>query len=291
LKEFYKERIDILKSGESFVLAAIIDSQGSTPRKIGAKMIIKKDGSIIGTVGGGKIEALVIQAGGELFDTKITVQKEYKLQEVDNEGIGMACGGNVSILFEYVNVENNINIETYESIVTSFEKGESSTVQIQSICNQGRLYLFGAGHVSQKLAEMAKEIDFMITVVDDRAEFANRKRFPTADEIIVPQSFENCFVDISIDNNSYIAILTRGHAFDLTVLKQSLRTEAFYIGMIGSRRKRDIVYNSLKEEGFTMEDFIKVHNPIGLEIGAETPEEIAVSISAELIKVRGERIK
>ena len=243
MKEFYKERLELLKSGENFVLASIFDSQGSAPRTTGARMIIRKNGSIIGTVGGGKIESLVIQHGIEIFDTKTTVLKEYKLQETDNKGIGMACGGDVSILMEYVDVENAINIKLYEEVVKCFENGEKASiirkffndgnkinylykngkiifnsndiekeaidkysdivryrdlilikeenanVLIEPICNLGRLYILGAGHVSQKLAELAKKIDFMVTVVDDRAEFANIERFPTTDEIIIPKFF------------------------------------------------------------------------------------------------------
>jgi len=345
MKEFYEERLELLKCGENFVLASIFDSQGSAPRTTGARMIIRKNGSIIGTVGGGKIEALVIQHGIEIFETKTTILKGYKLQETDNKGIGMACGGNVSILMEYVDAENVINTKLYEEVVKCFQNGEKASivrkffydgnkinylykdgkiiyksnsiekevidkysdtiryrdlillkeenanVLIEPICNLGRLYIIGAGHVSQKLAELAKKIDFMVTVVDDRAEFANSERFPTTDEIIIPDAFGGCFKQLPIDKDSYIVIVTRGHMFDLTTLKQSLKTDAYYIGMIGSRRKRDIVYEALKQEGFTLDDFNKVHNPIGLEIGAETPEEIAVSIAAELIKVRRERMK
>lgn len=344
MKEFYKERLELLKSGESFVLASIFDSQGSAPRTTGARMIIKKDGSILGTVGGGKVEALVIQHGIEIFDTKRTVLKEYKLQETENKGIGMACGGDVSILMEYVDKEKEENTKLYEEVVKCFENGEkafiirkffndenninylyknkqiiysskdmekeiiekysdvvryrdlmlikeeNAKVLIEPICNLGRLYILGAGHVSQKLAELAKKIDFLVTVVDSRAEFANEDRFSTADEIVVPDSFEGCFKQLPIDKDSYVVIVTSGHMFDLTCLKQALRTEAYYIGMIGSRRKRNIVYEALKEEGFTIDDFNKVHNPIGLEIGAETPEEISVSIAAELIKIRRERM-
>lgn len=345
MKEFYKERLDLLKNSESFVLASIFDSQGSAPRTTGARMIIRQDGSILGTVGGGKIEALVIQHGREIFHTKATILKEYKLQETDKKGIGMACGGDVSILMEYVDAQNTNNIKLYEEVVKCLENGEKASIirkffndgnqmnylykngklvfnsntsekedtdkytdivryrdlmlvmeenaaiLIEPICNLGRLYILGAGHVSQKLGELAKKIDFMITVVDNRPEFANREKFPTADEVIVPKAFEGCFEELPIDKDSYIVIVTSGHMFDLTCLKQSLRTDAYYIGMIGSRRKRDIVFEALEQEGFTVEDFNKVHNPIGLEIGAETPEEIAVSISAELIKVRRERMK
>ncbi len=345
MKEFYKERLELLENHESFVLASIFDSQGSAPRTTGARMIIRKDASIIGTVGGGKIESLVIQHGREVFETKTTVLKDYKLQEADNKGIGMVCGGSVSILMEYVAAENVLNYLLYEGVVMCFENGEkasiirrffndgnqinylyqngkiifksnysekediakyvdivrnrdlllikeeNATVLIEPISNFGRAYIFGAGHVSQKLAQLVKKIDFMVTVVDDRPEFANRDRFPTTDEIIIPNDFETCFEKLTIDKDSYIVIVTRGHLFDLTTLKQALKTDAYYIGMIGSSRKRKFIYETLQKDGFTIDDFNRVHNPIGLEIGAETPDEIAVSIAAELIKVRHERIK
>jgi xanthine dehydrogenase accessory factor len=345
MKEFYAQRLEILKNGESFVLASIFNSQGSAPRTTGARMIIRKDGSIVGTVGGGKVESLVIEHGLELFYTKTTELREYKLKETASKGIGMACGGDVSILMEFVDVENIMNIKFYEEVVNCLRSGEkaliirkffnnrktlnylykngkitfnSSNVEgdniekylnivgyrdlmllkeenanilIEPICNLGRLYILGAGHVSQKLAEIAKKIDFMITVVDDRLEFANSERFPTTDQIIVTDSFDGCFKELPIDKDSYIVIVTRGHMHDLTTLKQALKTEAYYIGMIGSKRKREVIYQSLKQDGFTLDDFNKVHNPIGLEIGAETPEEISVSIAAELIKVRRERMR
>ena len=239
MKEFYEERLELLKSGESFVLASIFDSQGSAPRTTGARMIIKKDGSIIGTVGGGKVELLVIQDGINIFDTKATILKEYKLQEVENKGIGMACGGDVSILMEYVEVEKHINIKLYEEVVNCIEKGEKASIirkfyndgnsinylykngkvifssndiekeevekysdvvryrdlvlikeenayiLIEPICNLGRLYIFGAGHVGQALEPILRYINFTTKVIDDRPDFANRERFPDADEVVV----------------------------------------------------------------------------------------------------------
>jgi xanthine dehydrogenase accessory factor len=200
---------------------------------------------------------------------------------------------NGEIIFNSNDIEKEV-IEKYSDTVRYRDllliREEDASVLIEPICNLGKLYILGAGHVSQKLADLAKKIDFMVTVVDYRAEFANKERFPTTDEIIVPDSFEGCFKQLKVDKDSYIVIVTSGHLFDLTALKQSLKTDAYYIGMIGSRRKRNVVYEALKQEGFTLDDFNKVYNPIGLEIGAETPEEIAVSIAAELIKVRRERM-
>jgi len=122
-------------------------------------------------------------------------------------------------------------------------------------------------------------------VLDDRSEFANQERFPKADELRVLDRFENAFSGLSADSNSFLVILTRGHSHDRTVLAQALRTQAGYIGMIGSHRKRDTIYQSLRDEGFTNADLDRVHCPIGLDIGGETPEEIAVSIVAEMIEV------
>lgn len=157
---------------------------------------------------------------------------------------------------------------------------------VEPISAYGTVYIFGAGHVSQKLALLTSLVDFRTVVLDDRQEFANCERFATADEVLVIESFEQCFKNLKIEQDSYLVIVTRGHAFDKIVLAQALRTPARYIGMIGSKRKRDAIYNALREEGFTDKDIERVYSPIGLEIDAETPEEIAVSITAELIKIR-----
>ncbi|HTP66028.1 MAG TPA: XdhC/CoxI family protein [Geobacteraceae bacterium] len=150
----------------------------------------------------------------------------------------------------------------------------------------GTVYLFGAGHVSRPVAELAHIVDFRTVVLDDRPDFANADRFPNADGINVVPSFHQAFEGLEIDRDSYLVILTRGHLHDKTVLEQALKTEAGYIGMIGSKRKRDLIYHELMGKGFTSDDLARVHAPIGLAIDAETPEEIAVSIVAELIQVR-----
>lgn len=152
------------------------------------------------------------------------------------------------------------------------------------------LWIFGAGHCGQKLVEVMKPLNFDIHVVDDRAEFASKDRFPNANCHVV-DSMDHCFDQFSIESDAYIVIMTRGHMHDQVVLTQALRTTAVYIGMIGSRNKRDLVYRHLKKaEGFTNEDFDRVHSPIGLDIDAETPEEIAISIAGELIQKRAKVI-
>jgi len=162
-------------------------------------------------------------------------------------------------------------------------------ILVEPCSSLGTVYLFGAGHVSQQVAALAGHVDFRTAVLDDRSEFANRERFPTADEIIVLPSFDSALQSVDVDGDSYAVIVTRGHRYDKTVLEQVLKTDAGYVGMIGSRRKRDQLYGLLLAEGFTKTDLERIHSPIGLDIGAETPEEIGVSIVAELIKARFQR--
>jgi xanthine dehydrogenase accessory factor len=150
----------------------------------------------------------------------------------------------------------------------------------------GTVYLFGAGHVSRPVAELAAMVDFKAVVLDDRADYANEERFPKAEQILVISSFDDIFSGLDIDRDSYLVIVTRGHLHDKTVLEQALRTNAGYIGMIGSKRKRAMVYEELLGKGFSEADLKRVYNPIGIDIFAETPEEIAVSVVAEMIMVR-----
>ena len=151
------------------------------------------------------------------------------------------------------------------------------------------VYLFGAGHVARSTAAMAAMVAFRVSVADDREAYANRKRFRDASEIRVLERFDDAFSGLSVNRDDFIVILTRGHLHDKTVLAQALRTGAGYIGMIGSRRKRDAIYGALFKEGFTQGDIDRVHSPIGLSIGAETPEEIAVSIVAEMVQINKTR--
>ncbi|NJB66460.1 xanthine dehydrogenase accessory factor [Desulfobaculum xiamenense] len=153
------------------------------------------------------------------------------------------------------------------------------------------LYIFGAGHVSRPTASLAASVGFRTIVLDDRAEFACDERFPNADEIRVLPDFHDQFKQLGLGEDSFIVIVTRGHMHDKTVLAQALRTPARYVGMIGSIRKRDAIYDALRAEGFTQADIDRCHCPIGLSIGAQTPEEIAVSIISELIMKRAEARK
>ncbi len=151
------------------------------------------------------------------------------------------------------------------------------------------LFIFGAGHVAKEVSDLALRVGFQSIVLDDREEFANEMRFPPPAALVHLDFFENCMQALSIDENSYVVIVTRGHLHDRIVLAQALKTQARYIGMIGSKRKRDSIYAALRQDGFTDRDIERVHSPIGVPIKTETPEEIAVSIVAELIDVRAKK--
>jgi xanthine dehydrogenase accessory factor len=164
-----------------------------------------------------------------------------------------------------------------------------SLILIDPVLPSETVFVFGAGHVAQPTARLAAFVGFRVRVVDDRAEFANAERFPEAEEIRVVADFDSALKGLAIDRSAFVVIVTRGHMHDKTVLMQALRTEAAYIGMIGSRRKRDHIFNALLKQGFAESDLKRVHSPIGMDIGAETPEEIALSIVAELVHARTQR--
>lgn len=166
--------------------------------------------------------------------------------------------------------------------------GKRMEILLEPIFSEPTVYLFGAGHISEQVAPLAKRVHFKVVVIDDRENFANRERFPEVDEIVVSE-FKGCFDRLHMNDSSYIVIVTRGHLYDALVLEQAVKSDARYIGMIGSKRKIQTLYQKLLEKGISRENLNRVHAPIGIEINSETPEEIAISIVAELIKVRGER--
>jgi xanthine dehydrogenase accessory factor len=155
----------------------------------------------------------------------------------------------------------------------------------------GTVFIFGAGHVGECVAHLAAYVDFRVVILDDRADFASPERIPDADRVIVLDSFDRAVADLGIAEDSYVVIVTRGHAHDRSVLAQALRTPAAYIGMIGSRRKTNLIFEAMLQEGFTREDIQRVHAPIGLPIGGETPQEIGVSIISELVQIRHRRVE
>lgn len=345
--------LDCLNEATPFALATIMTHKGSTPRTSGSKMVVLSNGKIYGTIGGGLVEARVIETCLSMMSVHQCQIKEFILNQKLKDGLDMVCGGDLTVWVETFPEPSPALIQVFTTMA-AHEKAGKKTVLVSRIqgfsgdtfttdkClvlpdgnligpnlvpkvlfdaisdNQfsstapvlqnhnltefiiepsqphDTLYIFGAGHVGLQLANMAHLLDMRTIVVDDRAEFANTNRFEHAHTVHVANRFSTVFHELThqnliIDKNAYIVILTRGHLHDQTVLEQALETQAAYIGMIGSRRKRNQVYANIIEKGVPKESLEKVYSPIGLEIHSETPAEIAVSIISEIIQVRSRK--
>ena len=236
-------------------LVTVIKTSGSVPREVSAKMIVQFDGQIHGTIGGSSVEALVIKEAQEAIKSGQPKTVTHTLADEANLDTGMMCGGTMDFFIEPIPI-----IE--------------------------RVYIFGGGHVGFYVASLAKKVGFNYIVVDDRAEFASAKRFPGASSLIVADP-GTVAEDLVVTNNDYVVIVTRAHKYDYSVLRGVILKPARYVGMIGSSTKRNQIYHKLRTTDGISEDLLnKIHSPIGIDIGSETPEEIAVSIVAEMIQVR-----
>ncbi|WP_295295698.1 xanthine dehydrogenase accessory protein XdhC [uncultured Brachyspira sp.] len=271
IKNTLNEAIKLLELNKEIMLINIAKSSGSSPRTSDAMMIAYFDENnnkkTLSTIGGGVLEFKVLNDAFTLLQQKANNKKNYSLTNEESGGVGMLCGGNVEIDFRYINKNNK---EIIENLIEKENKKNNN------------VYIFGAGHVSLDLVDILSKLSFNCIIIDDREEFANR--FNNA---IIVDDYENVFNKINITEKDYIIIVTRGHSYDYIVEKNALKTNAYYIGMIGSSKKIATLHNRLKEEEkYTDEMIERVHAPIGLQIGAESTEEIAVSIAAELILKR-----
>jgi xanthine dehydrogenase accessory factor len=252
--DIYEEIVRLRKDGRRGAVATIVNVRGSIPSFKTAKMLVRDDGSILGTIGGGCVEAEVWQAAREVMESERPRTLSFDLNNDPKYDTGLICGGTLEVF-------------------------------IEPILPPAELYIFGAGHVSISLYKVARIAGFDVTVVDDRETYANRERFPEAHQLIA-EDFDKAMEQIKPGESSYIVIVTRGHRDDMRVLRWAVQTPARYVGMIGSRRKTIGIFEELKKEGLPAQQFERVHAPVGLDIGAVTPEEIAVSITAELIAKR-----
>jgi xanthine dehydrogenase accessory factor len=256
--DVFEEIVKVRRAGQRAALATIVHTNGSIPSYEASRMLVRDDGSILGTVGGGCVEAEVWAAAKEVIQNEQPRKMTFNLNHEAGYDSGLICGGTLEIF-------------------------------VEPILPQPILYIFGGGHISAALARVAHQAGFSIGIVDDRDTFANAERFPMASEIYA--SYEDAFEKIRPNSATYIVIVTRGHKDDMRVLSWAVEIESRgfsprYIGMIGSRRKVVSVYKALEMAGVSPEKFERVHAPVGLAIGALTPEEIAVSIAAELIAAR-----
>ncbi len=252
--DIYEQIVQLRREGRRGAVATIVNVRGSIPSFRTAKMLVRDDGSIVGTIGGGCVEADVWQAAREVMESEKPRTLSFDLNQDPKYDTGLVCGGTLEVF-------------------------------VEPILPQALLYLFGAGHVALSVCQTASNAGFDVTVIDDRSSYATKERFPSAHEVHA-FDFEEAMRRFEPTEASYIVIVTRGHRDDMRILRWAVQTRARYIGMIGSKRKVIGIFKTLQQEGMAAHLFDRVHAPIGIDIGAVTPEEIAVAITAELIAVR-----
>jgi xanthine dehydrogenase accessory factor len=252
--DVFEELVRLRAAGRKCALATITGARGSIPSYQTAKLLVRDDGSIAGTIGGGCVEAEVWNAAREAMETETPRRLTFNLGQDAAADNGLICGGQLEVF-------------------------------VEPVLPVPHAFIFGAGHISRALSQVAALAGFSVAVIDDRESFASRERFPDADSVHAGE-YEEIFSSLAIGENGYIVIVTRGHRDDMRVLRLALATPARYIAMIGSKRKVLGVARELEKEGVPREAFARLHAPMGLDIGAVSPEEIAVSVVAEMIAVR-----
>jgi xanthine dehydrogenase accessory factor len=252
--DIFEEIVRLRKAGRKGALATIVEVQGSIPSHESSKILIRDDGSIAGTVGGGCVEAEVWSVAQEVMREEKPRRLHFNLNANPEYDNGLICGGSLDIF-------------------------------VEPILATPTAFILGGGHVGLSVAKVAKIAGFDVVVADDREAFANQERFPEASETIAGP-WDEVFPKLSVNEHSYLVLVTRGHKGDLDCLRWAVTTPARYLGMIGSKRKFIEICKVLEREGVAAERLERVHSPIGLDIGALTPEEIAVAIVAEMIAVR-----
>jgi xanthine dehydrogenase accessory factor len=252
--DIYEQIVQLRRDGRRGAVATIVNVRGSVPSFKTAKMLVRDDGSIVGTIGGGCVEADVWQAAREVMESEKPRTLTFDLNQDPKYDTGLVCGGTLDVFIELV-------------------------------LPPALLYVFGAGHVAINLCKVASNAGFELIVTDDRSSYATKERFPAAREVRA-LDFDEAIKMLDPSETSYIVIVTRGHRDDMRILRWAVQTRARYVGMIGSKRKVIEIFKTLQKERIPAHLFERVHAPIGLDIGAITPEEIAVAITAELIAIR-----
>jgi len=252
--DIYEQIVQLRREGRRGAVATIVNARGSIPSFRTAKMLVRDDGSIVGTIGGGCVEADVWQAAREVMESEKPRTLSFDLNQDPKYDTGLVCGGTLEVF-------------------------------VEQVLPPALLYIFGAGHVAINLCSIAANAGFEVIVSDDRSSYATKERFPGAREVHALE-FEQATARFDPNESSYIVIVTRGHRDDMRILRWAVQTPARYVGMIGSQRKVIEISRALQNEGVPRRLFDRVHAPVGIDIGAITPEEIAVAITAELIAIR-----
>jgi xanthine dehydrogenase accessory factor len=252
--DIFNEIVRLRRLGQKCALATIVQVRGSIPSFESAKLLVREDGSMLGTIGGGCVEGEVWNVAREVIETEKPRHLHFSLGQDAAYDNGLICGGQLDVF-------------------------------VEPVIPQPTAIIFGAGHISKSLCKVAGLAGFRTVVIDDREQFANRGRFPDADEIFSDE-YETIFPKLEVNETTYLIIVTRGHRDDMRVLQWAVRTPARYVAMIGSKRKVISVIKELEKEGIPPSAFERIFAPMGFEIGAVTPEEIAVSVVAEMIAMR-----
>ena len=348
MEKVFQETVKLLLNGEPLTLATVIQTKGSTPQKPGAKLLVRKDGTAVGTLGGGCVEGDIWFAAKELMKNKGPAEyRDYYLNEELAAKDGLVCGGTMYFLIDPV-YEPNLYLSYAKEISNAYSGGkpvalvnliknsiktkastgaklfvredgstegtlgnaemdleaiERSQILmaygnneyvvtdsgaeyfIESYTTPPQLVLMGGGHISKALAAVANTLGFRIFIIDDRQQFSNIERFPFASDTIVA-GFDDGLKQIPVNKNTFILIATRGHRLDDVALEASVNSKAEYVGLIGSKRKTVLIYGELFNRGIPLDRIRQVRAPVGLNIGARTPEEIAISIMAEILQWR-----
>ena len=343
MREILSETVELLEAGQDFALVTLMADRGSTPRAAGAEMLVRRDGSIAGTIGGGLLELSMMKTAAEVLESRRSRVTRMDLSGTDLDSEEkMVCGGSAAVLVTYVPAGDPELLDVCAALrsaaaaqrrawfFTVMPEREGGPVEhcvlldddsvtgarpcapadlraaVAKIAVHGTATLpggrdalvelldvpataviCGAGHVGRALAPVALGAGFRVVVVDDRDEFADPQLFPGA--AVVLSRFDGALARLGVGEQSFVVIVTRGHVHDMDVLRQALRTRARYVGLMASRGKRERMVAALREDGFGDDDIARVHSPIGLSIGAETPAELAISIVAEMIQVRAGR--
>ena len=347
MKEVIKEAVDLLRDAQPCVLATVVRTKGSTPQKSGAMLLVKEDGTGVGTLGGGCVEGDIWFAAREMLRNNAGPEfKEYFLNEDIAARDGLVCGGTMYFYLEPMTNNNDFQdigqkvLEAYDGgepvalatvvsdesdsgllgaklllsvdgtvngslgsvaldkkateiamriadlgAIESFVTDDGLEIFIEGFTTPPTLIMVGGGHVGKATADLADSLGYTVQIVDDRNEFSNSERFPYASETIVT-SYDDWAKHININVNTFVVVATRGHRYDDMALESALQTPARYIGLLGSRRKTLMIYQRLLAQGISVDRLKEVKSPIGLDIGALTPEELAVSIMSEIIMER-----
>ena len=327
MRQMLKEMKARLLAGQDLVMVTVIASSGATPRGAGARMLVGKTGRICGTIGGGAVEYRSERIAQTVLEEKSSRGHDFTLTRDDVQNLGMICGGACNVFFHYLPAGDPEILALAEGAEARFVKGEDAwlvsdiadggklyltdksdtalapwltrqphrvqaegrDLYIEQIVTGGRVYVFGGGHVAQELVPVLAHVGFRCVVMDDREEFTKKELFPGAEEVICGD-LQNIGNYMTIGNNDYVCVMTRGHAYDTVVQAQVLRCRPTYCGVIGSAFKAAGVRKTLKQEyGLLDEELNLVTTPIGLNIKGETPAEIAISIAAQMILHRAER--